>query len=295
MSMNVFLSDARYMTVGVSCCVFLPAAPGGAGRSLLRVELDDQLFLDLGVDLGPDRQRVDQDAHLVRDHLEPGRHDALADLGLRHDERGQLAGLGGHLDDVVLADPVGRDVDLLAVHREVAVPHQLAGHVAALGEARAEHDVVQAALEQLEHGLAGAAVLAGRLLVVAVELALEDAVDPLGLLLLPDLLQEVAFLGPVPAVLTRRVGPDLDRALRRVALRALQEELGLLPAAELAVRACVSSHCVAISSMGSVRPGAAWAAGSHCAGRGSCPGSNRPPARSPAATGWRSPGPSPGP
>ena len=270
-----------------------PGTPGSPG--VLRVELDDQLFLDLGVDLGPDRQRVDQDAHLVRDDLEPGRHDALADLGLRDDERGHVAGLGGHLDDVVLADPVGRDVDLLAVHREVPVAYQLAGHVAALGEARAEHDVVQAALEQLEHGLAGPAVLAGRLFVVAMELALEDAVDPLGLLLFPDLLQVLAFLGPVPAVLTRRVGPDLDRALRRVALRALQEELGLLPAAELAVRACVSSHCVAISSVGSVRPGAAWAAGSHCAGRGSCPGSNRPPARSPAATGWRSPGPSPGP
>src|SRR5579859_3559600 len=248
MSIVLPFRDARYMT---SQCLppgdDPPGTPGDPG--LLRVELDDQLFLDLRVDLGPDRQRVDQDAHLVRDHLEPGRHGALADLRLRHDERGQLPGLGGHLDDVVLADPVGRDVDLLAVHREVPVPDQLAGHVAALGEARAEHDVVQAALEQLEHGLAGPAVLAGRLLVVAVELALEDAVDPLGLLLLPDLLEEVAFLGPVPAVLTRRVGPDLDRALRRVALRALQEELGLLPAAELAVRACVSSH-VSLSPRG---------------------------------------------
>src|SRR5579859_7460759 len=248
MSIVLPFRDARYMT---SQCLppgdDPPGTPGDPG--LLRVELDDQLFLDLRVDLGPDRQRVDQDAHLVRDHLEPGRHGALADLGLRDDERGHVAGLGGHLDDVVLADPVGRDVDLLAVHREVPVAHQLAGHVAALGEARAEHDVVQAALEQLEHGLAGAAVLAGRLLVVAVELALEDAVDPLSLLLLPDLLEEVAFLGPVPAVLTRRVGPDLDRALRRVALRALQEELGLLPAAELAVRACVSSH-VSLSPRG---------------------------------------------
>src|SRR5579859_6873022 len=241
MSIVLPFRDARYMT---SQCLppgdDPPGTPGDPG--LLRVELDDQLFLDLRVDLGPDRQRVDQDAHLVRDHLEPGRHGALADLGLRDDERGHVAGLGGHLDDVVLADPVGRDVDLLAVHREVPVAHQLAGHVTALGEARAVHDVVQAPLEQLEHGLAGTAVLAGRLHVVAVELALEDAVDPAGLLLLADLLEEVAFLRPVPAVLARRVRPDLDRALRRVALGALQEELGLLPAAQLAVRACVSSH-----------------------------------------------------
>src|SRR5712691_1028490 len=271
--------------------------PGGAfdGPSrpveeLLRVILDDELFLNQGVDLRPDGQRVHQDPHLVRHHLEPGGHGPLADLGPRDDERRQLEELGHYLDDVVLADPVGRDVDLLAVHREVAVPHQLAGHVAALGEARAEDDVVQAALKQLEHGLAGPAVLAGRFHVVAVELPLQDAVDPAGLLLLPDLLQVVAFLGPVPAVLARRVRPDLDRALRRVALGALQEELGLLPAAELAVRACVSSHLSLSPWVGSgdehgpVRPGAASAAGSHCAVRGSCPGSSRPPARSPAAT-----------
>src|SRR6185312_13318295 len=214
----------------------------------LRVVLDDQLFLDLGVDLRPDGERVHQNPHLVRHHLEPGGHDPLADLGPGDDERRHLEELGRDLDDVVLADPVGRDVDLLAVHHEVAVRHQLAGHVAALGEAGAEDDVVQAALEQLEHGLAGPAVLAGRLFVVAVELALQDAVDPAGLLLLPDLRQVVAFLGPVPAVLDRRVRPDLDRALRRVALSALEEELGLLPAAQLAVRACVSSHSVGISS-----------------------------------------------
>src|SRR5215469_14593360 len=222
-----------------------PAVPPSGrhgGSELLRVVLDDELFLDLGVDLRPDGQRMHQDPHLVRDHLEPRRHGALAGLGPGDDERRHLERLGDDLDDDVLADPVGRDVDLLAVHREVAVPHQLAGHVTALGEAGPVDDVVQAALEQLEHGLAGTAVLAGRLFVVALELPLQDAVDPAGLLLLPDLLQVVAFLGPVPAVLARRVRPDLDRALRRVALRALQEELGLLPAAELAVRACVSSH-----------------------------------------------------
>src|SRR5580693_599130 len=250
---------------------------------LLRVVLDDELFLDLGVDLRPDGERVHQDAHPFRHDLEPGRHDALAGLGPRDDERGHLEELGGHLDDVVLADPVGRDVDLLPVHREVAVGHQLAGHVAALGEARAEDDVIQAALEQLQHGFAGPAVLAGRFLVVAVELPLQDAVDPAGLLLLPDLLQVVAFLRPVPAVLARRVRPDLDRALRRIALRALKEELGLLPAAKLAVRACVSSH-LSLSPVDPIRPGAASAAGSHCAERGSCPGSSRPPARSPEAT-----------
>src|SRR6185437_15507753 len=120
-------------------------------------------FLDLGVDLRPDGQRVHQHPHLVRHHLEPRGHGALAGLGPRDDERRHLEELGRDLNDVVLADPVGRDVDLLAVHREVAVRHQLAGHVTALGEAGPEHHVDQAALKQLEHGLAGTAVLAGLL------------------------------------------------------------------------------------------------------------------------------------
>src|SRR2546430_8830979 len=40
-----------------------------------------------------------------------------------------------HLDDVVLGDPVRRDVDLLAVDQEVAVLDQLPGHVPGHGPA----------------------------------------------------------------------------------------------------------------------------------------------------------------
>src|ERR1035441_415905 len=94
-------------------------------------------------------------------------------------------------------------------------------HVPALGEARPVDHVVEAALQNLEQRLAGLAAAAGRFLVVVVELALQDAVDAAGLLLLPDLEQELALLRPVPAVLTRRGGPDLEGALRRVALGAL--------------------------------------------------------------------------
>src|SRR6266851_2467131 len=209
---------------------------------LLRVVLDDELFLDLGVNLGPGRQGVDQDAHLVRDDFHPGGGRPLAGFGARHHHRGQLHGARLDLDDVVLAHPVGRNVHLLSVDHEVTVPDQLARHVPALGEPGPVHHVVQAALQDLEQVLAGHTPLAGGFLVVAVELPLEDAVDPARLLLLPDLEQVLALLGPVPPVLTRRVRPDLDGALRRIALGALQEQLHLLAAAELAVRARVSSH-----------------------------------------------------
>src|SRR5207244_11551956 len=90
--------------------------------------------------------------------------------------------------------------------------------------------------------LAGLAALAGRLLVVVVELPLKDAVHAAGLLLLPDLEQELALLRPVPAVLAGRVGADLNGALRRIALSALQEQFHLLSSAALAVRTGVASH-----------------------------------------------------
>src|ERR1700751_2921184 len=104
MSIDLPFHDARYMTVvrgGLVTAVLPPPWRQDAWPEsgmipepwpLLRVVLDDQLFLDLGVDLRPDGQRVHQDAHLVRHHLEPGGHDALAGLGPRDHERRQLEG-----------------------------------------------------------------------------------------------------------------------------------------------------------------------------------------------------------
>ena len=70
---------------------------------LLRVELDDQLFLDRDVDLRALGQRVHEDAQPVRDDLQPGRHRPLA-VGLPGDqERRGLQRLRLDVDDVVLA------------------------------------------------------------------------------------------------------------------------------------------------------------------------------------------------
>src|SRR5215469_438754 len=302
MSMDFPFRDARYMTPpnGPGSRSARPSrVPRGRGRGpapkgdgLLRVVLDDELFLDLGVDLRPPRKLVDEDLHLVGHDLKPRRDAALAGLGARDDHRGELKGLPRDLDDVVLGDPVRRDVDALAVDQEVAVADKLAGHVAALGEAGPVDDVVEAALQDLQEGLAGPAGAPGGLLVVTLELLLEHAVDAPRLLLLPDLDQVLAVLLPVAAVLARRVRPDLDRALRRVALGALEEQLDLLAAAKLAIRPCVTSHK---SLSCRLRPDAASAGGSHCAEPGSRPGSGPPRGPWPAASGSRFPGRSPGP
>src|SRR6476661_7249390 len=128
-------------------------------RSLLGVVLHDELLLDRDVDLCPDRQLVDEDAHPRGDGLEPRGDDPLA-VGLtRHDERGRLEGLLPHVDDIVRGHLEGRDVHLAAVDDEVAVHDQLPGVAAGPREAGAVDDVVEAALQQLEDvvtGLAGA-------------------------------------------------------------------------------------------------------------------------------------------
>src|SRR6185437_15527650 len=118
-----------------------------------------------------------------------------------------------------------------------AVAHHLAGLVAAGRETGTVDDVVEAALEDAQQVLAGAARLAAGLLVVAAELLLKDAVDAGALLLLAHLHQILAVLAATAAVLTRGVGTVLDRALRRVALAALEEQLRLLTTAALAVGA----------------------------------------------------------
>ena len=138
--------------------------------------------------------------------------------------------------------PVRRDVDLLAVDQHVAVADRLAGVVARGREAGPVDDVVQAALEDDQEVLTGLAGLLVGLLVVAAELLLEDAVDARALLLLALLQEVLGVLGATATVLTRGVGTDLDRALRGLALAALEEQLHLLATAAAAVGAGVAGH-----------------------------------------------------
>src|SRR5829696_7501667 len=210
--------------------------------ALLGVELDDELILDRRVDDLPGWEGVHEDAHPGGDDLQPRGHRPGPGLRPGDHERGQLHGHLPHLDDVVRAHPVRRDVDLAAVDQYVAVPHELPGGVAGRREAGPVDDVVQPRLEDLQQDLTGLAGLAVGLLVVAAELLLQHAVHPAGLLLLAQLQQVLGVLGAAPAVLARRVGPDLDRALGALALAALEEQLHLLPPAAAAVGSGVTGH-----------------------------------------------------
>ncbi len=106
-----------------------------------------------------------------------------------------------------------RNVDLAAIHFDVAVANDLAGLTARNGEAETESHVVKTALKLLDQQLAGDALRAAGLLVIRAELALKREVDALGLLLFAQL-QAVAYdLGlAVAAVLAGREVALLDRA-----------------------------------------------------------------------------------
>ena len=135
---------------------------------------------------------------------------------------------------------------------------ELAGLRARRREAEPEDDVVETGLERLQERLAGHAVVGLGLAEVVAELALEDAVHAADLLLLAQLDAVLAHLAAADAVLAGRRGPALERALLGVAARALQEELAALAAAQAADGFGVAGH--------RLRPCAAWAGGSRCAG-----------------------------
>src|ERR1051325_7100403 len=80
-------------------------------------------------------------------------------------------------------------------------------------------------LEHTEEVLTRDPLLAGGLLVHTAELLFEHAVDPAGLLLLPQLDHVLALPDAAAAVVTRGGGAALGRALHRVALGALSEKL----------------------------------------------------------------------
>src|SRR5581483_7320195 len=106
---------------------------------------------------------------------------------------------------------------------------------------------VQAALQELQQVLAGDALHPDRLVVVAAELALGQAVDPLDLLLLAQLRAVVRDLATARLpVLAGRVGAALVAALVRVAAVPLEEQLHVFAPAEPANRSRIVRHVIVL-------------------------------------------------
>src|SRR5512140_426532 len=210
--------------------------------ALLGVQLDDQLFADGDRDVLALRQRDDLPLELCGVELEPrGDPAALRGLDRGGDERVRAAlVLDGH--DRALRHDHARDVDLAAVHAHVPVPDELAGLRARAREAEPVHDVVETALEQREQVLARDAPHALGLLEREAELALENPVEALDLLLLAELDAVPEDLRPALAVLTRGEIAALDGALVGEAAVPLEEQLHSFAPAQPADRFAITSH-----------------------------------------------------
>src|SRR5688572_21451135 len=210
---------------------------------LLGVELDDQVFVDVGRQIGALRQSLERARHLFRVDLDPTRREVhLLRQRQRFLDAKLLARTLGDRDLVARLDLEGRQVDLLAVDHDGLVRDELARLRPRHGEAHAIDDVVEALLEDAEQVLAGVALLAGGLRVDVAELALEQAVDALDLLLLAQL---DGVVGQATLLRRRAVlaGLLLELALRvERASGALERQVGAFAARELAGGTDITCH-----------------------------------------------------
>src|SRR5262252_4695642 len=207
--------------------------PQFKGMRLLRIQLDDQVLVDVRQHVVPARRRLEHAAELLVVHLDPLRQAHL----LRDVERARdaqlLARLLAHLDDVAGLHLVGSDAHRLLVHGDRLVAHELARLGARRGKSHAVHDVVQATLEQSQQVLARGAGLARGFLVVVAELPLEHPVHAAQLLLLAQLQPVVGETLPTLALEAAWRHRELALVFQRLGA-ALQEQVGALAASELA-------------------------------------------------------------
>src|SRR3989304_3480313 len=164
--------------------------------------------------------------------------------------------LAGRLPADDVADPplAGRHVGLATVQDDVAVAHDLAGLRSRVGEAQAIDRVVQPHLQQAQQVLSSDARPAHRLLVVAAELLLHDAVAAARLLLLTELEGAVGYSAPSWAAFARRRRPLLEGALGAEAALPLEHELVAVATAEPANRSGVSSNSQSPSESPTTHP-----------------------------------------
>src|SRR5688572_12388296 len=211
---------------------------GGGGDGLLGVQLDDELLSHGHIDLLAEGELAHGDRLAAVAGVEPGREAHVERVEVVLDDDHRLA-LGPEGDDVALLDPEARDVDPATVDVDQPVVHELASLRPGAGPAGPEDDVVEALLEEAEQVLTRDALGAGGLLVEVLELALEQAVDVLGLLLLLELHRVLGGLTPAGAtVLAGRVRPLLEGLAALLVLEDVDAEAP----ADLDLGSGVASH-----------------------------------------------------
>src|SRR5882672_7289663 len=218
-----------------------PAVKRVENFRLLRVELDDQVLVDVRQDFVPSRHRLEHATEFRAVHIHPlGQTHLRRDLHRALDAQ-LLLGLLAHRDHVAGLALVRRDGHDAVVHGDRLVRHQLARFRARRGESHAIHNVVETALEQLQQVLTRGAGAARRFDVVVRELALEHAVHAAQLLLLAQLQAVVRQALLALALDAARRHLELALALERLHA-TLQEKISAFATRELALGTGVLCH-----------------------------------------------------
>src|SRR5690349_7108431 len=221
----------------------MPTA-GSRPPSLLRIQFDDQLFVDRQIDVFPFRESRDSSLVIVAIYFEPVHRRLMAGEFFRDLEHGHLLAVVTNNDFFADRNLIRRNVYLAPVYGNVSVTNKLASLAARNREAQAIDHVVEATLELFEQLRAGYALGARGLLEIVAELFFQREVDALGLLLLAEL-ETVAndFGFAVFSVLSGSEVALLDGALIAEALGALEKKFHAFASAKATNWSFITCHC----------------------------------------------------
>src|SRR5690606_30015699 len=207
---------------------------------LLGVELDDQVLVDVGVQITPCGQALEDTFLLGSVHFQPFCLAALGCQVQRAIDAQLVLGLLANGNHITRGNQVGRNVHGLAVDTDGLVGNQLTSFGTRGAKTHTVYNVIQTTLEQLQQVLTGSALQTGSFLVVVAELTFEDAVDTTNFLLLAQL---SAVLGETTATLTMHARRTLQLALGiKSAYAALEEQISAFATRQLTFGTNISSH-----------------------------------------------------
>src|SRR5262249_7871554 len=203
---------------------------------------DNQFFTDRNRNVGARRQRTQRALKLFALKRDPRRSAAalgqLDSLG----DRLELAAALGHAYHLTHPNQVGRQIDHLAIDRDMPMAYQLARLGARMGEAQPINQVVETPLEQHQQVFARDTGSALRQIEVMREFGLQQTVNALYLLLFTQPDRKLRKARAALTMRTRRIIAPLDRALVRVTALALQKQLESLAPTHPAYGTEISSH-----------------------------------------------------
>src|SRR6185437_692377 len=182
-----------------------------------RIQLDHETLFHRSRDIVTSRKIAHTRGETCCIELQPLWNLAALDAFESATDAGLIAALFVNGDLIALDHEVRRNVHFLAIDRQMSVTNNLASFRAGVRETGTVSDVVEAALESGEHVIARDALHALGLFKDVPELAFEQSVHLLDLLLLTKLQAIFRELDASLAVLSRRIAAAFERAFVGVA------------------------------------------------------------------------------